>query len=262
MGQSDYRIREPGNVLYDPADVSAPYKFFYTGYATLPYPGDEKVHYAYSLDGSTWVKSASNPVIAARAEDPYVLKIGSTYYLYAEDKTAVGEDKIKRWHSSDCVTWTDDGQITGIADCQSPIVWKEGSTWYLLYEHYPTAPQDIRLATSSDGLAWTNETTNPVFSASDTQWAGTTVVPDDIYKSDGIYYMSYHGYDVAAGVFREGVAKSTDLLSWTDLNSPISSPALATSITTMMFIFDAATTGFVYIGTVDNTGIYKGYVNV
>jgi sucrose-6-phosphate hydrolase SacC (GH32 family) len=260
-GQSDFRIREIGNVLYDPSDVSAPYKTTYTGYSTGTYPSDEKIHYAYSLDGTTWSKYGSNPVISnRRAEDPYVLKVGSTYYLYAEDKEAGGEDKIRRWSSSDFTSWSDDGQITGVSDAQSPVVWMEGSTWYMLYEHYPTDPEDIRLATSSDGLAWTNEATNPVMSASDTAWADTTIVPDDIYKLEGVYYMTYHGFVTGEGTFKAGIAKSSDLLTWVDLKSPIIPLSAATPSVTMSFIDDGIALGFLYYGNTDSTGIYKGYI--
>lgn len=258
--QSDYRIREIGNILYEPADTGREYKIWYTGYR-LGVTTDEKIHHAYSSDGKSWTKSTSNPVISdRRAEDPYIVKSGSTYYLYAEDKEAAGAgeaDMVRRWHSSDGETWVDDGQITGLTNVQSPVVWIEGAVWYMLYENYPTAPLDIRLATSSDGLAWTAEASNPVFSESDCDWGGTvvTVVPDDILKIDGVYYMLYHAS--VSGIFEEGIASSSDLLTWTDgTHNPLWTDESAARVpNTVSFLNEDV----LYYYAQDHTGIYRGY---
>jgi len=262
---TDKYIREIGNALYEEDEASAKYKIFYTGYNS-DRNTDEKIHYAYSEDGETWTKCTSNPVIDdRRAEDPYVVKSGSTYYLFAEDKEAGVEvhGVIRRWHSSDCITWSDDGQITGIADCQSPTVWIEGSTWYMLYERYPDNA-DIALATSSDGLAWTDSVSNPVMENSATDWASGDIVPDDIYKVDSTYYMFYHAHD--GTYFRSGIATSSNLTSWTDSSeSPLEPDESAVDkIVSACVCFD--TEYVIYynpriIGDEgsDDVGIYRGY---
>jgi len=257
---SDKYIRETGNVLYE-ASATPKYKTFYTGY-NADKNTDEKIHYAYSSDGKTWTKSTSNPVISRRAEDPYVVKSGSLYYLYAEDKQAGGDCYIRRWYSSDCVTWVDEGQITGISNCQSPTVWIEGTTWYMLYERFPTYA-DIALATSSNGFAWTNEATNPVMIASDTDWVTGDIVCDDVIKVDSTYYMFYHGHD--GSVFRGGMAYSTNLTSWTDyVCNPISTDEedTANKILGANFYYDSEYT-FLYLPRIgeadDDLGIYRGY---
>ena len=258
---SDKYIREIGNILYESGEPSRKYKTFYTGYE-VGRNTDEKIHYAYSEDGKVWTKSSSNPVISARrAEDPFVVKSGSTYYLFAEDKEAGGNNKIRRWHSSDCETWVDDGQITGITNCQSPIVWIEGSTWYMLYERYP-AYADIALATATDGLAWTNDASNPVMEKTDTNWVTGDIVPDDIIKKVSTYYMFYHGHDGTA--FREGTATSTNLTSWTDLTSSPLAPDEPTvnKIITASIFYDTEDV-ILYWPRVDEAsddkGIYRGY---
>lgn len=256
-GDSDLNIREIGNILFEPEETQRKYKIFYTGY-NAGLTTDEKIHYAYSENGITWTKSASNPVISARrAEDPYVVRVGNTYYLYAEDKEAGGENKIRRWSSVDCETWIDEGQISlsDGGDAQSPVVWLHGDTWYMLYEQYPTAPNDIRLATSSDGLTWTVEASNPVFSAGDTSWVTGAIVPDDIIRVGATYYLLYHGNQ--SGTVREGIAKSANLTAWTDLNSPITSNDLGDPIVTASFLYDIKWS--IYYYTVDTSGIYRGY---
>lgn len=78
-------------VMYDPDDVAGKrFKMWYAGEATKDAkPG--KIGYAYSADGFTWTKSASNPLLSvgsASAWDDFavypgsVLKVDGTYYLY------------------------------------------------------------------------------------------------------------------------------------------------------------------------------------
>ena len=258
---SDAHIHEEGNILIEPSDPSRKYKFFYTGFPDGGGSSAEKIHYAYSEDGKNWTKSSANPVINdRRAEDPYVVKSGSTYYLYAEDKQAGGENRIRRWHSSDCESWTDDGQISGIGDHeQSPVVWIEGETWYLIYEQFPTAPNDIRLATSSDGMSWTNEATNPVMSAGDTDWVTGAMVPDDIVKVDSTYYLLYHGYRSSTS-FEEGLATSTNLTTWTDSpNSPLDFPGLGSLVPTAMLFYDTEWVILHNAWQTASKGVYRGY---
>lgn len=259
--QSDYYIREIGNILYDPIDTGKEYKFFYTGYNN-PIIVDSKIFYAYSSNGKDWTKYAGNPVISDNYyEDPYIVKSGNTYYLYAEDVLAVS--KIRRWHSSDCVTWIDDGLITGVATaCASPLAWIEGATWYLLYENM-VAGGVINLATSSDGLAWTDEATNPVFTVGDTSWCeNPDIAPDEIVKIDATYYLTYHNWNGHYGV-GSGIATSTDLKTWTDsANSPITSLITTVNggvIYCAMPYSIGANTAFLYEFGDDDFGIFLGY---
>jgi predicted GH43/DUF377 family glycosyl hydrolase len=260
---SDKYIREIGNVLYESTEITRKYKIVYTGY-NVDKNTDEKIHYAYSEDGKTWTKSSSNPVVSARrAEDPFVVKSGGTYYLFAEDKEAGGNNKIRRWHSSDCETWSDDGQLTGIGDGQSPTVWIEGSTWYMLYERYP-ANADIALATSADGLAWTDDASNPVMEKTDTHcdWVSGDIVPDDVIKQNSVYYMFYHGHD--GTVFRSGIATSTNLTNWVDSSQSPLEPdeSTANKMVTASICYDTESSVFYWprLGVdEDNLGIYRGY---
>jgi hypothetical protein len=257
-GQSDNKIREISNILYEPLEASHKYKILYTGY-NAGNMIDEKIHYAFSEDGKSWTKYASNPVIAARAEDPYLLRVGDTYYCYVEDKANQGANgRIRRYSSSDCITWADDGQITGLGQVQSPVVWMEGNTWYLLYEQYPDAAPDICLATSTDGLAWTDEVTNPVMVKTDTDWVQGDLVPDDIIKIGPVYFLTYHGYSTPTGNPKSGFASSTDLLSWTDsAYSPITPVSPYLYSRTMSFCFDGDLSVFFYQD--DDDGICRGF---
>jgi predicted GH43/DUF377 family glycosyl hydrolase len=255
---SDLYIREIGNVLYEPTDSEWPYKAFYTGY-NAGANTDEKIHLARSKDGHTWTKYASNPVISARAEDAYVVKVNGIYYLYAEDK-AGGATDIKRWQSTDCLTWTNgtivlepSAETWEDQDVTSPIVWMEGATWYMLYEGRGSVSSGIGLATSIDGLTWTREASNPVMVPGDVAWVSGDIVCDDVKRADGTYYMTYHGYD--GSEWGEGLANSTDLLTWTDEGRFTHSDL--THIDSCMLVYDTRWVFYYYLD--DSSGIYRGY---
>ena len=254
---TDLYIREIGNVLYEAGDTGAEYKTWYTGYNSGS-ATDEKIHYAHSSDGVTWTKEGV--VIAQRAEDPYIVKVSGTYYLYAEDKANQGADgKVRRWSfSSPTGTYTDDGQITGAGDdVASPVVWYEDAVWYLFYELWPATPSNVRLATSEDGLAWTNDVSNPVVDSDDLSWETGAIVPDDIVKIGSTYYLFYHAYDDPT--FKEGMATSTNLTDWTDSNkNPLVTDEGAIAWISTASYYDDGTKTFLYYSQ-DGQGIYKGY---
>jgi len=264
VDESDRFMTEIGNILYEPNEDSRKYKQFYTGYNSGP-STDEKVHYAYSEDGVNWTKSSFNPVISDRAEDPYVLKVGSIYYLFAEDKQG-GATDIKRWHSSDCETWVDDGVVLeneGVDweshDVSSPIVWMEESIWYMLYEGRKLNGSLIGkmgLATSEDGLNWTKYGSNPVFVGSGVNgdFDKNQVVPDDIVKIEDTYYLTYHGHD---GVeWRCGIATSPDLINWTRIGTPIQ--FYGEDSTPIMVYWDG--NRYIFHIDTDTEGTYRGWI--
>lgn len=265
---TDKYIRESGNVLYEPGEASRKYKIFYTGY-NAGKNTDEKIHYAYSEDGKTWTKSTSNPVINdRRAEDPYVVKNGSTYYLYAEDKQgATPQEDIRRWHSDDCETWIDDGVVMTFNNSlgeylgvSSPVVWIEDSTWYMIYESWSVDSwAQIYLATSADGISWTREATNPIIEHDEISGA-IGCVPDDIIKKGSLYYLFSHA-KVDGGAYKGAISYSTILTSWNHQIWPIGSDESGVDyITSLMAFYDTEDVltydprnGF------DTQGIFRGY---
>lgn len=235
VGAWDHGIREIGNVLYEPddPDPNRVYKAFYTGMKSNPAPA-RKIGYAYSPDGLNWTKSASNPVITDATdviwyEDPYVVKVGGTYYLYCERSS---DDTVVMFSSADCETWTAVGTETLVIPkgapgswedllTGSPVVWVEGAQWYMLYEGMEgPGLGGIGLATSPDGAVWTKDPANPVISVptSSTGFYGV-VACDDIAKIDGTYYLSFHGgfgnAFITYATGNTGFATSTDLHTWT-----------------------------------------------
>lgn len=226
-GDWDLYIREIGNVIDEGTAGAQRYKLTYTGHNDATYDDTTTTHigWAYSSDGASWTKGGE--LITSRSlEDPFLIKHDGTYYLYVEDKADTPFRNIRLYTSTDFSTWNDQGDILDIGtagawddqDVSSPVVWREGSTWKMLYEGRKASGQqgEIGLATSSDGISWTKDAANPVFQGF--SWA-SNVSPDDIMiADDGTYVMLYHGQ--SGSYFRGAVAHGADLYTWTDpLNS-------------------------------------------
>lgn len=217
-------IREIGNVFWD--TLTSQFVFSYSGYAIgATLTNDVYVGIATSPDGITWTKTTH---LTDPTEDPYILENGGTYYLYCEDKSDLPFRNIKLYTSNDLTNWNDAGDVldkggAGTWDSQdvsSPIVWIEGTTWYMLYEGRGATYGEIGLATSSDGLSWSKSLNNPVLSGINgsshlkISWA-ISVVSDSINKLGDTYFLTFHGDTGSA--WYSGVATSTNLIKWNDM---------------------------------------------
>lgn len=267
----DNHIREIGNVLYEPDEINPAkrYKLFYSGYSGAYAGNNVYVGWAYSADGLQWTKAGK--VHPRPLEDPYVVKRGNIYYLYAEDKADVPFRNIRLLQSFNCLFWTDEGDVFDVrdggtpynwesSDVSSPVVWIEDETWYLMYEGRGGGISGrIGLATSDNGRDWTRRPGgSPIFGNGEAgQWDDTNVVTDDILKIDDTYYFTYHGFGRAqSSGFWTGLATSTDLVNWTRYPMNPISPS-----ETLMFLNDESGIS-VFAVNVDESGItrYLPYV--
>jgi len=208
----DERVRERMSVLYD-SDAGI-YKAWYSGHKVTGGEATSEIGYATSPDGVTWTKYASNPVLvrAAQDQDPSVLKIGSTYYMYTEHTVSYTINGISEdlFTSTDGISWTaypGNPIKTGAA---SGFVWKEDSTWYMMYENYSISAtsNDINLATSTDGITWIDSPSNPII-VHEESGAGLAS-PDSVYKDGSTYHFYYH---TSTSPTQKHVT-STNLTSW------------------------------------------------
>ena len=135
-------------------------------------PGN--IYYGESLDGLIWTRKVA-AVISGYA-NPFVIKVGTTYYLYCQSSSAQGTGDFALYTSTDGVTWSQQSttilapgtggawDATSFFDFQ-PVAIIAG-TWYALYTGGATGGNSLStgLATSSDGLTWTKYASNPVLS--------------------------------------------------------------------------------------------------
>jgi hypothetical protein len=94
-----------------------------------------------------------------------------------------------------------------------PGAWKDGDTWYLVYEGASEDPTlsrgDIGLATSTDGKTFTKFPGNPILRHNKTGWEAANVGTPSLFKESGIWYLFCHGYDFK--VCQIGVASGKSL---------------------------------------------------
>ncbi len=90
-----------------------------------------------------------------------------------------------------------------------PMVWKEDTTYHMVYTGYNGSAYQIGYATSSDGIDWTKYEGNPVFN--DPAWANNETENWGVIKVGEEYLMWYCDF----GMRQSGIAVSTDLVNWT-----------------------------------------------
>jgi len=192
-------------------------------------------HSAYlSLFGAFSLYSG-NPILVPTAPSTYatfasVLKVGSTYHMYYHAGTG---SFVYHATSPDGLSWTKDDVNNPVLSVGTnpdwdfgsvgvPMVWYEAPTWYMLYRGSGVTQGNdaVGLATSSDGINWTKEVTNPVLEGVIAEWDANGAEIWGIIKVGATYYTYY---EATGATGREiGIATSTDLINWTkDINNPI-----------------------------------------
>lgn len=141
-------------------------------------PDQFRIGYATSPDGITWTKFGANPVLGPGA--------GSAW-----DNHNVG--------------W--------------PNVVKVGSTFYLYYSGRPSTDsrKSAALATSSDGIAWTKSTSNPVIAWGSVSAGAYELTASEVYYSNGVFYL-YWTCASTSTAYDTCVSTSTDATTFTHYN--------------------------------------------
>jgi uncharacterized protein YdeI (BOF family) len=262
----DEKIREIGNVIYN----GTQYLFSYSGYVSPYAENNVFIYLATSTDGATWTKQGK--IINTASEDPYLIFKDGTYYLYCEHKVDVPFHAIRLYTSIDLVNWVDEGNVfdkNGVGwesdDVSSPVVWIEGSVWYMLYEgRGPAQTGAIGLATSPDGLVWTRDGSNPVVSGTNINstllWA-INAVPDGIEKIGDDYYMFAHATDNTS-VFKIAFLTSKNLTEWVDLfGTYIENQHSSDAGDGISIFFDGVDYRVLY-GSLDNSSVFCGNLTI
>ena len=164
-------------------------------------------------------------------------------YYIGHYTAADGRSKltIARARGADGINWTNDGMVLDVGRAAQatngappvwddrltsfPGVWKDGGTWYLVYEgaaeNIAFSPGDIGLATSTDGLHFVKHPNNPILRHNPSGWERVNIGTPSLYKENGVWYLFYHGYD--GNVCQIGVASGTNL---THLTKSAANPIL------------------------------------
>jgi hypothetical protein len=181
---SGKHFREPGSLIDRGVGQDPRYIIYVTEVQGTEYPGPEKWVVAYTSNSlaSGWTRYGQ--VIAdTSAEDPYVVKDGTDYWLMYEAG--------KLCHSTDGLsfTFTADLSISGFPG---------GSTINSQDTRYATAPAATGPWTDQ-GLA-VDQIAATCYSS--------IAVPDDIVKIGSNYYLILHGSNLS------GIFESSDLETW------------------------------------------------
>jgi sucrose-6-phosphate hydrolase SacC (GH32 family) len=210
----DYSVQEP-TVIYEGASVLFPgqspvFKMWHTcGWVVA------NACYAESTDGFNFTRYNGGQPIINGIGRPFVLHIGSTYYLYAGPE--VNGQAWNRYESTDGVQWKMTGnQVLTIGDASwdtlatgNIYIWTENSTWYAIFEALGTDKLwRMGLATSPDGITWTKYANNPVISF---PYCGGP----EVHKIADTYYMwaqCNQTTTTSSDIYR---LSSTDLHTWT-----------------------------------------------
>jgi hypothetical protein len=173
-------------------------------------------------------KYSGNPVIAPPTPGAFssVIRESDTlwrmYASYYDINMNIG-----MFTSSDGISWVSQGVVlqkgsSGAWDSGNiyrPAVWKEGSTYYMLYAGSIGSGSSLitqmGLATSSDGVNWTKYSGNPVFNDPNS-WANNCVEAPgfSVLKDNGRYYLMYNSA-APAPKGQSNIAYSDDLINWT-----------------------------------------------
>jgi predicted GH43/DUF377 family glycosyl hydrolase len=165
------------------------------------------ISYALSNDGVNWTLYSGNPVMTKgqsgdfdsySISGPCVIFNGTTYVMYFGANTSSSAASIGMATSSDGIHWTKREQpvLSGTPGTWNayavyhPSVYFDGDKYYMWYT---ASPSGVGLATSTDGIAWTNDVNNPILTASSTGWDSQIVGASSVVKIGATFYMFYLG---------------------------------------------------------------------
>jgi hypothetical protein len=192
--------------LISPDASGKVYKMWFSAGA----PGAEtNCYYAESTDLINWTRSGTT--VVANFGAPFVIKNGSTYYLYAQPTGAMGSGNFALYTSTTGapnsftqVSANVFGKGTA-GQWDDNIIWYLqpvaiiNGTWYFLYSagtNLATTRLSLGLATSPDGIVLTREPTNPVLQGG----GGSSVVNScALANVNGTYYMWMFGNVIGQG---------------------------------------------------------------
>ena len=231
-----------GSVVY----FNNKYHMWYTGGSTTDYTYRWRIGHATSDDGIIWTKDPSNPVLdkgpAGNWDEyfvygPRVMVINNTFHMWyagKKNKFSVGNIQIGHATSTDGSTWTKD-PANPVLKLGSAGTWdnswiftgevlNDGTKYHMWYSGCDTLSAWVKIghATSTDGLTWTKDPSNPVLVADGSGgWEYQRVENPSVLFDGAVYHVWYSGGS-APFRWKIGYATSADGINWTkDLSNPV-----------------------------------------
>lgn len=178
------------------------------------------------------------------SKDPHVIWFGKRYLLYYSvptGKVATGAD---RWgigiaESNDLTNWYKVAEIPPAAEyeqkglCAPGALVRDGKV-HLFYQTYGNGPKDaICHASSTDGIHFERNPTNPIFRPEISQWSCGRAIDADVIRFNNQYFLYFATRDPSYKIQQIGVAVASattnfDRQDWKLLSTdgPILKPEL------------------------------------
>ena len=153
------------------------------------------------------------------AKDPYVLRFKGQYFTYY----SIPPNAQFGWcigiaTSSDLTHWIRAGELTSAAKAAyeakglcAPGAWVRSDTIHLFYQTYGNGPKDaICHATSTDGLNFARDASNPIFHPTGA-WTVGRAIDAEVVAFKNRYLLLFATRDPAFEVQMQGVAATSSL---------------------------------------------------
>ncbi len=196
----------------------------------------------------SWIKAASNPVVSntlcysgEHLDPALVVESANNYKMYFSDRStgadiylATTTDGGLNWtcgNSGNPVLTNGSGGAWDETRVVSATVVKDGASDYKMWYAGVNAAgiYAIGYATSSDGVNWNKDGSNPVLTkGAPSAWDSQYVREPSVINVGGTYHMWYAG-TAKWPYFRVGHATSPDGINWTkDAGNPVLTPTAGT----------------------------------
>ena len=197
------------------------YVTYYTLGNTLAGRTGSRIYRAASPDGKTWTpddKPALDLGKPGSYDDydvlgPSLLVENGVYKMWYTAGGGPGTGMTIAYATSpDGITWTkyEKNPVMAEKGAYYPAVLKVGETymmWYSLPDKNDKGHTAIYLATSPDGITWTQHPDNPVLRhGEEAAWDGKTVFEPSVYFDGRVYHMWFTGVN---GPFQEKIGYAT-----------------------------------------------------
>ncbi|MEX2168330.1 MAG: hypothetical protein WD851_03395 [Pirellulales bacterium] len=191
-------LRDPQGNLQ--RDDDGTWHMFYNGNRA------DDVEHATSLDGIHWTKDPHGAIFE-KAYAPNLMQVGDEYWMYYIHKPAAGNWEVRLATGPDIYSMQPHSNNPVIENSQPweashlvyPYVFQDDGVWVMFYAGYWDGPLGgqktaIGTATSADGVNWTKNPDNPVFTPTPGSPYDSVYTSSQAIIRDGdVYRMFYAG---------------------------------------------------------------------